>query len=52
MAKQVVCPPCGEVITGADDDELVTNVIGHAKNHGHEIGEDARSEILAGAQEV
>lgn len=52
MAKQVVCPPCGEVITGADDDELVSKVIGHATTHGHELGEDARSEILSGATEV
>jgi hypothetical protein len=52
MAKQVVCPPCGEVISGENDDELVTNVIGHAKNHGHELGDNDRAEMLAGAQAV
>jgi predicted small metal-binding protein len=52
MAKQVVCPPCGEVIRGDSDDELVTNVISHAKNHGHELGDTDRAEILSGATEV
>jgi len=52
MAKQVVCPPCGEVILGNSDDELVSNVMAHAKVHGHEVGEEARAEILAGAEEV
>jgi hypothetical protein len=52
MAKQVVCPPCGEVIRGESDDELVTNVMDHAKNHGHELGDSDRAEILSGATEV
>jgi hypothetical protein len=52
MAKQVVCPPCGEVLRGENDDELVTNVIGHAKSHGHELGDADRETILSGAAEV
>jgi hypothetical protein len=40
------------MIRGATDDELVTNVIGHAKKHGHEIGDADRDEILASAQEI
>lgn len=52
MAKEVVCPPCGEVIRGDHDDELVANVISHAKNHGHELGDADRDHILSGAREV
>ena len=52
MTKEVMCPPCGEMISGANDDELVANVIGHAKNHGHEIGDADRDEILASAREI
>jgi predicted small metal-binding protein len=52
MAKQVVCPPCGEVIRGENEDELVANVIGHAKTHGHELGDADRETILSGAAEV
>jgi predicted small metal-binding protein len=52
MAKEVVCPPCGEVIRGEHDDELVANVISHAKVHGHELGESDRSQILSEAREI
>jgi hypothetical protein len=31
MAKEVTCPPCGQTIQGESDDELVSNVISHAK---------------------
>lgn len=31
MAKQVTCPPCGEVIRGENEDDLVRNVQSHAK---------------------
>ncbi|HEV3267626.1 MAG TPA: hypothetical protein VGZ68_04430 [Acidimicrobiales bacterium] len=52
MTKEVKCPPCGESISGANDDELVANVIGHAKIHGHTIGDTDRDEILASAREI
>jgi hypothetical protein len=52
MAKEVTCPPCGEVLRGEDDDELVGAVINHAKVHGHEVGEADRETILADAREV
>lgn len=52
MAMEVKCPPCCETISGATDDELVANVIGHAKIHGHVIGDTDRDEILASAREV
>jgi predicted small metal-binding protein len=52
MAKQVVCPPCGEVVKGDTDDELVGNVVNHAKVHGHELTDANREEILSGAVEV
>jgi predicted small metal-binding protein len=52
VAKEVVCPPCGEVLRGENDDELVAVVVSHAKGHGHEIGEANREEILSTAYEV
>jgi ribosomal protein S27E len=52
MTKEVKCPPCGETISGATDDELVANVVGHAKIHGHVVGDADRDEILASAREI
>lgn len=52
MAKEVTCPPCGEIIRGESDDELVSNVISHAKSHGHEVGEADRDQILSEAREA
>jgi transcription initiation factor IIE alpha subunit len=52
MAKQVVCPPCGEVLSGADDDDLVASVMDHAKVHGLELGDADRAQILSEAVEV
>jgi predicted small metal-binding protein len=52
MAKEIECPPCGEMIRGNNDDELVANVISHAKDHGHELGEADRGEILSTALEM
>jgi|ERR1035437_930605 hypothetical protein len=52
MAKEIKCPPCGEMIRGNNDDELVANVVSHAKDHGHELGEADRREILSTAQEI
>jgi predicted small metal-binding protein len=52
VAKEVVCPPCGEVLRGENDDELVASVVGHAKVHGHELGDADREEILSTAYVV
>ena len=52
MTKEVVCPPCGEAIRGDHDDELVANVINHAKVHGHELHDTDRSQILSEAREI
>jgi hypothetical protein len=52
MAKEVVCPPCGEVLRGENDDELVANVLSHAKTHGHEGSDADRDHILSTAREV
>jgi hypothetical protein len=52
MTKEVECPPCGETITGATDDELIANVVGHAKIHGLAIRDADRDEILASAREI
>lgn len=50
MSKEVTCPPCGEVIRGSGDDELVTKAQSHAKeNHAHDV---TRDEILAIAREA
>lgn len=31
MAKELTCPPCGQVITGQNDGDLVAKVQQHAK---------------------
>ena len=50
MSKEVTCPPCGEVINGSNDDELVTKVQSHAKSeHGHDV---TREDVLASAREA
>ena len=52
MAKEVTCPPCGQTLRGDSDDELVSNVMDHAKSHGHELGQADRDQILSEAREV
>jgi hypothetical protein len=37
MAKEVTCPPCGEVIRGEDDAALIANVRSHIAANGHEM---------------
>lgn len=38
MAKEVTCPPCGEVIRADSDDELIAKVKQHAReNHDTEL---------------
>jgi predicted small metal-binding protein len=50
MTKEVTCPPCGTVLSGEGDDELVTIVQDHAKReHG---SEPDRAHILESAREV
>jgi hypothetical protein len=57
MAKEVTCPPCGEIISGEDDAALLANVHQHAIDHGHEVplgmthGE-IDAQILSEAREV
>ncbi|HLG68307.1 MAG TPA: DUF1059 domain-containing protein [Acidimicrobiales bacterium] len=50
MAKEVTCPPCGQVIRGESDDDLVANVQRHAKEQ-HDRNLD-REHILESAREV
>lgn len=50
MAKEVTCPPCGEVIRAESDDELVSKVQQHAKEQ-HETDLD-REHILTAAREA
>ena len=60
MAKEVTCPPCGEIIRGKDDAELIANVHQHARDHGHETppemagmtAEEINAHILSDAREV
>ena len=50
MAKEVTCPPCGEVMRAESDDELVAIVKVHAKDqHGADLDRD---DILATAVEA
>lgn len=50
MAKELTCPPCGEIIRGESDDELVENVQRHAKEqHDTDL---SREQILADAREA
>jgi hypothetical protein len=57
MAKEVTCPPCGAIVRGNDDSELLANVRQHALDHGHEVPlgmtvEDFEAHILNEAREV
>jgi predicted small metal-binding protein len=52
MTKQVDCP-CGEVVRGEDDDELVTNVEAHVRDkHPEMVGTMTREQVLAMASEA
>lgn len=51
MAKEVLCP-CGEVLRGDNDNELVVAVMSHAQDHGHDVSEADRETILSTAYEV
>jgi predicted small metal-binding protein len=57
MALEVTCPPCGAMIRGEDDAELVANVREHASEHGHDLpaglsDEEIDAHILSDAREV
>jgi hypothetical protein len=57
MAKEVTCPPCGAIVRGDDDADLIVNVRQHAVEHGHELPEGMTHEqmeahILSEAREV
>lgn len=45
MSVELTCGPCGTVITGEDEDELVARVQEHAR--GHDNTELSREHILA-----
>jgi predicted small metal-binding protein len=50
MAKEVICPPCGEAIRAENDDELVRAVQDHAeREHSTTLTAD---HILESAREV
>jgi predicted small metal-binding protein len=52
MAKEINCP-CGETVSGSDDDELVTNAESHMRDkHPEMVGNTSRDEILAMAHEA
>ena len=51
MAKVINCP-CGEVVRGETDDELVTNVEEHIQAvHPDQVGQRSREDILAMSEE-
>ena len=50
MAKEVTCPPCGEVLRADSDEEIVATVKQHAHDeHGHEL---TAEQILETAREA
>jgi predicted small metal-binding protein len=52
MTMQVNCP-CGEVVQGENDDELVGNVEAHIQEkHPEMVGTMSREQILGMAQEA
>ena len=52
MAKQINCP-CGEVVRGETDDELVANADEHVQNmHPEQVGQRTREDWLAMAEEA
>lgn len=52
MAKQINCP-CGEVVRGETDDELVTNTEEHIRtSHPEMVGTKSREDILAMAEDA
>jgi predicted small metal-binding protein len=52
MAMQVNCP-CGETVSGENEDELVANVEAHVQDkHPDLVGTMSREQILGMAQEA
>jgi hypothetical protein len=57
MAKEVTCPPCGAIIRGNDEAELLANVHKHSIDHSHEVppgmsDEEFDAQILSEARDV
>ena len=51
MAKRIDCP-CGEVIRGETEDELVANAEAHIQDvHPEMIGQKSREDLLAMSEE-
>jgi len=51
MAKLINCP-CGEVVRGESDDELVANAEEHVKTaHPDQVGQRTREDFLGMAEE-
>jgi predicted small metal-binding protein len=52
MAKEINCP-CGETVTGEDDDQLVASTEEHIREkHPEMVGTKSREEIIAMAHEA
>jgi predicted small metal-binding protein len=52
MAKEINCP-CGESVTGENDDQLVANTEEHIREkHPEMVGTKSREEILAMAHDA
>ena len=52
MARQITCQ-CGQVVTAADDDELVRQAEEHmAERHPELVGKLSRSDLLGMAEEA
>ena len=50
MAKLINCP-CGEVVRGETDDELVANAEEHVRTaHPEQVGQSSREDFLAMAE--
>jgi hypothetical protein len=57
MTREVTCPPCGEIIRGESDDELIANARQHSVEHEHQMpagmtDEQINAHILSEAREV
>lgn len=52
MAKQINCP-CGSVVRGETDDELVTNAEEHVRtDHPEQVGQRTREDWLTMAEDA
>ncbi len=52
MAKVINCE-CGEIVRGADDDEVVANAMSHFdRDHPELVGKVSRDDLLSMAEEA